>query len=179
MLSLFSLSVSAEAYDDYEDYLSNNATTFLSDINTVADGFDNSSACVKFFELPFAQRQAILNLDHGNKQYNLVFLSNTGTIYAVTGAWFSSGTFSDPLQIYISSDAINRGYRIIDSSGNLGNLTNDGINASISAVFYWSQSYGGNNPLGSIAFDGNLCQVTPHRLQHLFRPLTPMPVSLL
>lgn len=161
VLSLFSLSVSAEEYTDYEDYLANNATTFLSDINSVSDGFDNSSACVKFLELPYAQRQAILNLDHRNKQHNLVFLSNTGIVYAVTGAWFSSGTFTDPLQIYISSSASNKGYRIIDSSGNLGNLTNDGIKASISAVFYWSQNYGGNNPLGSISFDGHLCQVTP------------------
>ena len=161
-LSLFSFPVFAEEYTDYEDYLTNNATTFLSDLNTVADGFDNSQACIKFLELPYAQRQAILNLDHANKQNNLVFLSSTGTVYTVTGAWFTTGSFSDPLQIFISSSASNKGYRIIDSSGNLGDFVTVGVlDASISAVFYWSAQYGGNDPFGSISFDGNLCQVTP------------------
>lgn len=158
-LSLFP--VFAEEYTDYEDYLTSNATTFLSDINAVADGFDNSQACIKFLELPYAQRQAILNLDHSNKQNNLVFLSTSGTVYTATGAWFNTGTFSDPLQIFLSSGASNRGIRSIDSSGNLGSNSTDVLNASIYAVFYWSAEYGGNNPLGSISFDGNLCQVTP------------------
>lgn len=160
--SVFAEETEWEEYESYEEYLVDNSVTFLSDVATVASSFDNSAACVNFLELPYSQRQAIIGLDTSSNGYNLVFLDGVGNVYAFRGAWTSSSDYSGGnITFYQSSDVSNGGRYQVNSDGSLNKTSAATFTGVIESVFYWSQLYGGNDPFGSINFDGSLCQVTP------------------
>lgn len=178
MLPLFSFPVFAEEessqpeYGSYDEYLLENSVSFLSDVSPQASSFDNTLSCIKFKELTYAQQQAIVNLNHSAKTNNLVFMSSTGRVYTMTGAWFSASDYTGgDITVYVSSTALNDGYGgrwQIKTDGTLTQSSTPEFNGEIAAVFYWSRLYGGNDPFGNINFDANLCAIRPETTPPVF-----------
>lgn len=163
LFPVYAEEVSSELeYDNYEDFIIDNAATFLSEPSTVASGFDNSSACIYFLELPYAQRQAIQNLSHIGSDNNLVLLSNTGSVFTFNGAWFQTSSFTngDTVTVTVNSEISNKGVYKINTDGSIA-LAGTQYKGVPKAIFYWNHNTGGYDPLGTITFDPGLCSVGP------------------